>query len=61
MVKTKRTKYVSSFMGGVENPLWGFTILFCCGIFRVIQRLRSRYFEVCFFEFCLSWKFDEVA
>ena len=46
---------------GVENPLWGFTILFCCGIFRVIQRLRSRYFEVCFFEVCLSWKFDEVA
>ena len=35
MVKTKRTKYASSFMGGVEeNPLWGFTMLFCYGIFR---------------------------
>ena len=43
MAKTKRTKYFSSFMGGVENPLWGFTILFCCGIFRFDSLKCHRY------------------
>ena len=44
MVKTKQTKNVSSFMGGVEeNPLWGFTMLFCCGIFRFDRLKCHRY------------------
>ena len=35
IVKTRRTKYFSSFLGVVEEyPLGGFTILFCCRIFR---------------------------
>ena len=38
IVKTRRTKYWSSFSGDVEDyPLWGFNILFCCGIFRFLE------------------------
>ena len=42
IVKTRRAKYFSSFLGGVEEyPTLGFTILFCCGIFGFDEVIMS--------------------
>ena len=40
----KWSKQSEQSMGGVEeNPLWGFTMLFCCGIFRFDRLKRHQY------------------